>query len=68
VYDEVVDRLTARAAAIRVGEPRQLGAAMGPLVSEVQMNRVLGYVDVGVREGASVVIGGARHGEVGYFV
>jgi aldehyde dehydrogenase (NAD+) len=68
VYDEVVGRLAARAAAIRIGDPRQPGTAMGPLVSEVQMNRVLDYIDVGIREGASVVTGGARHGEVGYFV
>jgi aldehyde dehydrogenase (NAD+) len=68
VYDEVVDRLAARAATIRIGDPGQAGTAMGPLVSEVQMNRVLGYIDLGVREGASVVTGGGRRGDVGYFV
>jgi aldehyde dehydrogenase (NAD+) len=41
---------------------------MGPLISELQMTRVLGYIDIGVREGASIVAGGARQGEVGYFV
>jgi aldehyde dehydrogenase (NAD+) len=67
-YDEVVARLAARAAAIRTGDPRQAGSAMGPLVSEIQMNRVLGYFETGNREGASLVTGGARHGETGYFV
>jgi aldehyde dehydrogenase (NAD+) len=32
------------------------------------MQRVLDYIDVGVREGASVVTGGGRRGDVGYFV
>lgn len=41
---------------------------MGPLVSEVQMKRVLNYIDIGRKEGASVVAGGARHGKAGYFV
>jgi aldehyde dehydrogenase (NAD+) len=41
---------------------------MGPLVSDVQMKRVLDYIDIGVREGASLVTGGGRSGEEGYFV
>jgi aldehyde dehydrogenase (NAD+) len=68
VYDEVVARFASRAAAIRIGDPRQPGTAMGPLVSEIQMNRVLGYIEIGIREGASLVTGGVRHGETGYFV
>ncbi len=68
IYDQVVERLAARAAAIRIGDPRQSGTAMGPLVSQVQMNRVLDYIDIGLREGASLVTGGTRNGDVGYFV
>jgi aldehyde dehydrogenase (NAD+) len=68
IYDQVVERLGARANAIRVGDPLQPGTAMGPLVSRVQMNRVLDYIDVGVREGATLVTGGARVGQEGYFV
>jgi aldehyde dehydrogenase (NAD+) len=68
VYDEVVARLTARARAIRVGDPREPGTTMGPIVSETQMKRVLDYVDIGVREGASLATGGTRIGDRGYFV
>jgi aldehyde dehydrogenase (NAD+) len=68
VYDEIVDRLAARASAIRVGDPSDAATAMGPLVSEAQMKRVLDYVDIGTREGAKLVTGGVRHGEAGYFV
>lgn len=68
VHDEMVERLAARARSIRIGDPLEASTTMGPLVSEVQMNRVLNYIDIGRKEGASVVAGGARHGEAGYFV
>jgi aldehyde dehydrogenase (NAD+) len=68
VYDQVVERLIARAKAVRVGNPRDRTTTMGPLVSSIQMQRVLDYIDVGQREGARLVTGGARLGERGYFV
>jgi aldehyde dehydrogenase (NAD+) len=68
VYDQVVERLAERASAIRVGSPQESGTAMGPLISKKQMDTVLGYIEIGRREGASVVAGGARVGERGFFV
>ncbi len=41
---------------------------MGPLVSEEQMNRVCGYLESGLQEGAKAVTGGSREGNKGYFV
>ncbi len=68
IYDEVVDRIRARAETLRIGDPLDAGTAMGPLVSDVQLKRVLGYIDVGVREGALLVTGGGRERNVGYYV
>ncbi len=68
VYDEVVERLAARASTVRIGDPRDSSTGMGPLVSEVQMNRVLDYIDIGRKEGARLVAGGNRHGERGFYV
>ncbi len=68
IYDEVVERLVARAKAVRVGNPRETATSMGPLVSAVQMNRVLDYIDIGRQEGAQIATGGARLGDSGYFV
>ena len=68
VYDEVVERMVARAKSMRLGDPQDAGTSMGPLVSEVQMKRVLDYIDIGRSEGAQVATGGARHGERGFFV
>jgi phenylacetaldehyde dehydrogenase len=41
---------------------------MGPLVSEEQLNRVCGYLEAGLSEGARAVVGGHKHGDRGYFV
>ena len=68
VHDEVVERLAARAQSTRIGDPLEASTAMGPLVSEVQMKRVLDYIEIGLNEGATLVTGGSRRGEAGYFV
>lgn len=68
VYDEVVQRLAERARAIRVGDPADPNTSMGPVISAGQMNTVLQYIDIGKAEGASLVTGGRRVGDQGYFV
>nr|WP_244444254.1 aldehyde dehydrogenase family protein [Lutibaculum baratangense] len=68
VHDEVVERLVDRAARLRLGDPLDPATQMGPLVSETQMERVLGYVEIGRREGATVAVGGGRVGDEGCFV
>ena len=68
IYDEVVERRAARAAAMRIGDPRQTSTALGPVVSDVQRKRILDYIDIGVAEGATLVTGGTRFGEEGFFI
>ncbi|SEJ65704.1 aldehyde dehydrogenase family protein [Paraburkholderia diazotrophica] len=68
IYDDVVERLATRAKAIKVGDPAERETTMGPLVSAAQMKTVLDYVDIGRNEGASIVTGGARIGQKGFFV
>ena len=41
---------------------------MGPVISAGQMQTVLNYIDIGKAEGASLITGGARVGDQGYFV
>ena len=59
-YDEVVDKLAAAVAAMPVGLPDDPGAAIGPLISEKQRERVESYIKKGIEEGARVVAGGGR--------
>jgi aldehyde dehydrogenase (NAD+) len=68
VYDEVVQRLAERARSIKVGDPTDPKTTMGPVVSAGQMKTVLDYIKIGKEEGASVVTGGSRVGDQGYFV
>jgi aldehyde dehydrogenase (NAD+) len=60
LHDEVVERLVARAADIRVGRAGDRGVTMGPLISARQLETVLGYIDVGAKEGATLATGGER--------
>jgi acyl-CoA reductase-like NAD-dependent aldehyde dehydrogenase len=56
----VVDRLAARAKAMRIG-PGVTDPDMGPIISKTQLETVEQYVRVGQEEGATVAAGGARH-------
>ncbi|WP_447726597.1 aldehyde dehydrogenase family protein [Sphingomonas koreensis] len=70
VYDQVVEGISRRAASLRVGSGLG-GAEMGPLVSQKQLDRVLGYIESGSGEGAAIAAGGQRltgEGLNGYFV
>ncbi|WP_315766653.1 MULTISPECIES: aldehyde dehydrogenase family protein [unclassified Bradyrhizobium] len=68
VYDEVVARLAARANALRIGDPLDRATSLGPVISERQMQTILDYVDIGQKEGASLVTGGERAAGRGYFI
>ncbi|MSR36089.1 MAG: aldehyde dehydrogenase family protein [Gemmatimonadetes bacterium] len=60
VYDEFVERFRARSERATVGDPMDPGTRIGALVSEAQLERVLGYVERGRAEGARLVTGGRR--------
>jgi acyl-CoA reductase-like NAD-dependent aldehyde dehydrogenase len=57
-YDEVVDALAGMVDALVVGDPNDRATDIGPLVARRQQERVLGYIDVGLDEGARLVTGG----------
>jgi aldehyde dehydrogenase (NAD+) len=59
IKDEFLERFKARAEKIKVGDPTDKTTQMGPQVSEEQLNRIKGYVDIARQEGASVLTGGA---------
>ncbi|WP_126976107.1 betaine-aldehyde dehydrogenase [Frigidibacter oleivorans] len=60
IRDRFLDRLAARTAAIRLGDPRDEATQMGPLVSAAQLDKVLAHVEGAKAEGARLVTGGAR--------
>ena len=68
VYDQVVQGIAAMANSFKLGGPDEEGCISGPLISAKQLNRVLGFIDEGKRDGVEVVAGGYRLDRKGYFV
>jgi malonate-semialdehyde dehydrogenase (acetylating)/methylmalonate-semialdehyde dehydrogenase len=72
VADALVAKLAERARALKVGAGNDAAAEMGPLVTRQHLDKVSGYVDSGIREGAKLVVDGrglqvAGH-EDGFFI
>ena len=53
---------------MQLGGPNDEGSMIGPLISQKQLTRVLGYLDQGKSDGVEVVTGGYRLDRKGYFV
>lgn len=69
IYDEFVERSAERAKKRTVGNPFDLNNEQGPQVDEEQMQKILGLIETGKREGAKLVAGGNRYaGLPGYFI
>jgi len=58
VADRIVPMLAARAKALRIGNGMDTGVEMGPVVTRQALERISGYIDAGVREGAQLVTDG----------
>lgn len=68
IFDRVIAGVADQAKHIKLGPGMDTTTEMGPMVSDEQQQRVLGYVESGMNEGAEAVAGGNRHGDKGYFV
>lgn len=71
IHDEFIERLAALAGSLRVGDGMNPATQLGPLVSQLQLDRVTDYVELAAQEGARVVAGGVRPGGAlagGYFM
>lgn len=68
VFDEVVEGVSRIASSIRVGGGFDPESEMGPLVSDEQYNKVLGYLKGGLAAGAKATAGGSNIDGDGYFV
>ncbi|WP_163102086.1 aldehyde dehydrogenase family protein [Peribacillus alkalitolerans] len=67
-YDNVVADMVSHAKNIKQGVGLDRSTQIGPLVSDEQQKRVLGYIEKGVAEGAEVLVGGNKPQDEGYFV
>ncbi|MGW1027440.1 aldehyde dehydrogenase family protein [Streptomyces sp. NPDC002577] len=60
VHDRLVEQLTRYIGFMKVGDPREQGTVVGPVISAAHRDRVESYVELGRKEGARVVAGGMR--------
>jgi acyl-CoA reductase-like NAD-dependent aldehyde dehydrogenase len=60
IYDRLVEQLAVYARRLTVGDPREPGTVVGPLISAAHRERVESYVELGRKEGAVVAAGGER--------
>ncbi len=72
VADRLVETLAPRVRSLRIGAGTEPDVDMGPLVTRAHLDRVSGYVDLGVAEGASLVVDGRglklQGSEQGFFI
>ena len=66
IGDELVSRLSKKAEALKIGPGMDKSSEMGPLVTKEHLEKVKGYVDLGVKEGAKLVLDGRNLKLQGY--
>src|SRR6185436_437367 len=68
VHDELLERVSARAAAVRLGDPMEAETEMGPVAFEGHLENVRGRIAAAEAEGARLVTGGRRPDRQGFFI
>ncbi|GMG22002.1 unnamed protein product [Ambrosiozyma monospora] len=68
VYDEVLEEFKKAAETLKIGNPFDLETFQGSQTSQQQLDKILGYVETGKKEGATLITGGERAGDKGFFV
>tara|TARA_Y100001934_G_scaffold116459_1_gene142651 strand:- start:602 stop:2095 length:1494 start_codon:yes stop_codon:yes gene_type:complete len=64
--DKLVDILRPRVEALKIGPGTDINMDMGPLITEQHLKKVKGYVDIGVDEGAELIVDGRNYSLQGY--
>ena len=65
IYDRFIERALKRVSAIKQGHPLDTSTMVGAQVSQQQMERILGYIDIGRNEGVQTLTGGERNRQGG---
>ena len=72
VYDKFLDMLTKAASRLRLGSGLSKTTDVGPVINEAQMQKILNYIDIGIKEGAKLIMGGKAYKKgpcaKGYFI
>ena len=65
IHDKFIEMLVRRVERLRIGNGNDAGIDIGPVINAEQMQRILDYIELGKKEGATCIIGGTRLTENG---
>jgi aldehyde dehydrogenase (NAD+) len=68
IHEDFVERLAEKSKERKIGDPLDPKTEQGPQVSKEQLDKILGYIDLGQKQGATLMTGGHRVGDKGFFV
>lgn len=68
VYDKFLDKIAGMNKTRKLGNPLDLSTEQGPQIDQAQFDKIMHYIDLGKKEGASCMTGGKRLGDRGYFI
>ena len=68
VHDKFIDKVTSLNSKIKLGNPLDPTTQQGPQVDRAQFDKIMKYIDLGKKQGARCVTGGARYGQEGFFI
>ena len=68
IYDEFVAKSVERANRRTVGNPFDSKNEQGPQIDKEQFEKILGYIDIGKKDGGNLLAGGGRKGDKGYYI
>ncbi len=68
IYDEVVKNLIKRVGNLKVGDPLDPATEIGPMIHPTHQNKVISYGEIGLKDGAKLVVGGGKPAGKGCYV
>ena len=68
IYDEFITKMKDKMSRMKIGDPMDKTTDVGPVVSQEQFDRVMGYIELAKEEGAEALTGGKRSGDKGFFI
>ncbi|HUE70069.1 MAG TPA: aldehyde dehydrogenase family protein [Pirellulaceae bacterium] len=68
VHDKFVDKVASMNKSRKLGDPLDPATEQGPQVDKAQFDKIMKYIDLGKKSGATMVTGGSRFGDKGYYV
>ena len=68
IYDHFVQLLGSKAEALTIGDATERANAIGPVINRASQEKILQYIDAGIKEGGRLVSGGSKGSPDGYFI